>query len=104
MLPGLFLGFLLGFLGFLGTAATGGFAFAGDACTIATSGDSQPAKACAKGGRPEAKKVMKAMVAAANTSGGKFKCLDCHQDIDDYQLTKIAKADYAKLVALLAKK
>ena len=47
---------------------------------------------------------MKSMVAAANANGGKFKCVDCHLDIDNYELTKIAKTDYDKLVALQAKK
>ena len=90
--------------GVLGTAAIGGRALAGDKCTIATSGDSQPAKACAKGGRPEAKKIMKKMVADAKAKGGEFKCLGCHQDVDNYELTKTAIDDFKKLVALLANK
>lgn len=56
--------------GVLGTATIGGRALAGDKCTIATSGDSQPTKACAKGGRPEAKKIMKKMVADAKAKVG----------------------------------
>ncbi len=41
---------------------------------IAVKGSSPTAKACAKGGRDEAKKVMKAMVTAAETNGVKFTC------------------------------
>jgi len=92
--------------GSLGAFALGGFAFAGDAgkCTIATSGDSETAKACAKGGRAEAKKTMKKMVADAKAKGQKFTCEGCHKDLDNYELTKNAKDDFKKLQDLLAKK
>jgi hypothetical protein len=77
-----------------------GAAFAGDdKCTIATKGDSPTAKACAKGGRGEAKKVMKDMVKVAKGNGGKFTCEGCHKDLDSYELTANARDDYAKLVA-----
>jgi hypothetical protein len=90
--------------GFFTAASLGGLALAGgDAakCTIATSGDSATAKACAKGGRPEAKKAMKQMVAAAKAKGGKFTCEGCHKDLDNYELTKNGKDDFAKLEALI---
>jgi len=93
--------------GFLGTAVVGGLAAAGgDAgkCTIATSGDSETAKACAKGGRAEAKKTMKRMVADAKAKGQKFTCEGCHKDLDNYELTKNGKDDFKKLEALIAKK
>ena len=68
-------------------------------CTIATKGDSPTAKACAKGGRTEAKKVMKEMVKAAKAKGAKFSCDGCHKDLDSYELTKDATEDYKKLQA-----
>jgi hypothetical protein len=84
--------------------AGGGFALGdGGKCTIATSGDSPTAKACAKGGRPEAKKVMKKMVADAKAKGGKYTCEGCHKDLDSYELTSNGKEDFKKLEALLAK-
>jgi hypothetical protein len=93
-------------VGFLGIAAVGGFAMAGDAakCTIATSGDSETAKACAKGGRPEAKKTMKKMVADAKGKGQKFTCEGCHKDLDNYELTKNGKEDFKKLQAVVGQK
>jgi len=86
-------------------AGAGGLALAGDSakCTIATSGDSETAKACAKGGRGEAKKTMKKMVADAKAKGQKFTCEQCHKDLDNYELTKNGKDDFAKLEALLKK-
>lgn len=94
------------FSGFVGTALVGGLAVAGDAakCTIATSGDSETAKACAKGGRPEAKKAMKKMVADAKAKGQKYTCEGCHKDLDNYELTKDAKKDFKTMEALLGKK
>jgi hypothetical protein len=68
-------------------------------CTIATKGDSPTAKACAKGGRAEAKKVMKEMVKQAKASGQKFTCDGCHKDLDNYELTKNATDDFKKLEA-----
>jgi hypothetical protein len=93
-----------GFLGVVSlTGYVGGQALAGDGgkCTIATSGDSPTAKACTKGGRAEAKKVMKKMVADAKGKGQKFTCEGCHKDLDNYELTKNGKDDFKKLEALL---
>ena len=87
------LGLLLAF-----TLVAGG-ASADDKCTIATKGDSPTAKACAKGGRAEAKKTMKEMVKTAKANGATFTCEGCHKDLDSYELTKNARDDYAKLVA-----
>jgi hypothetical protein len=89
--------------GCFAVAGAGGLALAGDSakCTIATSGDSPTAKACAKGGRKEAKAVMKRMVADAKAKGQKFTCEGCHKDLDNYELTKNGKDDFAKLEALL---
>lgn len=84
-------------VGALGTGA----AIAGDEgkCTIATKGDSPTAKACAKGGRAEAKKLMKEMVKQAKANGKKFTCDGCHKDLDNYELTKDATEEYKKLEA-----
>jgi len=68
-------------------------------CTIATKGDSAPAKACAKGGRDAAKKTMKEMVKTAQANGTKFTCENCHKDLEAFELTKNARDDYAKLAA-----
>ena len=77
-----------------------GRALAGDEgkCTIATKGDTPTAKACAKGGRPEAKKLMKEMVKTAKANGQKFTCDGCHKDLDNYELTKNGQDDFKKLV------
>jgi hypothetical protein len=82
-------------------ATLAGRAAAGDGgkCTIATKGDSPTAKACVKGGRDEAKKVMKEMVKQAKVAGQKFTCDGCHKDLDNYELTKNAAADFKKLEA-----
>jgi hypothetical protein len=69
-------------------------------CTIAVKGDSPTAKACAKGGRAEAKKVMKEMVKQAKAAGQKFTCDGCHKDLDNYELTKNATDDFKKLEAV----
>jgi hypothetical protein len=73
-------------------------------CTIATKPDTETGKACAKGGRAEAKKVMKEMVKVAKANGQKFTCDGCHKDLDNYELTKNATDDYKKLEAAQTKK
>lgn len=72
-------------------------------CTIAVKGDSPTAKACAKGGRAEAKKMMKDMVKQAKAAGQKFTCDGCHKDLDNYELTKNGAEDFKKLEALYKK-
>jgi hypothetical protein len=71
----------------------------GEKCTIATKGESATARACAKGGRADAKKVMKEMVKQAKTNGQKFTCDGCHKDLDNYALTQNAIDDFKKLEA-----
>jgi hypothetical protein len=73
-------------------------------CTIAVKGDSPTAKACAKGGRAEAKKMMKEMVKQAKVAGQKFTCDGCHKDLDNYELTKNATEDFKKLEVASGKK
>ena len=79
-----------------------GSAAAGDEkCTIAVKGDSLPAQACAKGGRKQAKAVMKAMVAGAKKKGVNYTCDGCHKDptTNSFELTKDAVENYKKLQA-----
>jgi hypothetical protein len=83
----------------LALAFGAGSSLAGDACTVATKGDSAPAKACAKGGRGEAKKTMKEMVKTAKANGTNFTCEGCHKDLEGFALTANARDDFAKLVA-----
>ena len=88
-------------LAFAAIAAVSTLAFAeGDGpCKIATKGDSLTAKACKAGGQKAATKEMKRMVKTAKQKGVKFVCDDCHNNMDDYKLTKNAEEDYKKLVA-----
>ncbi|MFL5308156.1 MAG: hypothetical protein ACJ8F1_23275 [Polyangia bacterium] len=91
--------------GLLAATLLVGAARAGDdgKCTIATKPDTQTGKACAKGGRAEAKKEMKEMVKKAKANGQKFTCDGCHKDLDNYALTKNAQDDYKKLLAAQTK-
>jgi hypothetical protein len=73
-------------------------------CTINKEPSSPTGKACAKGGRAEARKVMKEMVKVAKANGQKFTCDGCHKDLDTYDLTKNATDDYKKLEAAQTKK
>ena len=73
-------------------------------CTLNTKPDSPTGKACAKGGRAEAKKMMKEMVKVAKANGQKFTCDGCHKDLDNYALTQNATEEYKKLEAAQTKK
>ena len=90
-------------LGSFAAISTGSIASAADKCTIVKETDDNPvAKACKKGGIPEAKKVMKAMVARGKKAGLKdFDCQGCHKnDADgDYTLTKDAEKKFQELMA-----
>ncbi|HET6151027.1 MAG TPA: hypothetical protein VFH68_26060 [Polyangia bacterium] len=79
----------------------GGAAAGDEKCTIAVKGSSVPAKACAKGGRTEARKVMKTMMNSAKKNGVNYTCESCHQDpnANKYDLTKDAVENYKKLQA-----
>ena len=48
---------------------------------------------------PEAKKLMKNMVKQAKANGKKFTCDGCHKDLDNYELSKDAAAEFKKLEA-----
>jgi hypothetical protein len=93
LFPKISLGLLLAF------TLVAGRATADDKCTIATKGDSPIAKACAQGGRAEAKKTMKEAVKTAKANGKTFTCENCHKDLDSYELTKNARDDFPKLIA-----
>jgi hypothetical protein len=69
-------------------------------CMVATKGDSPVAKACAHGGRDEAKRVMKGLVKDAKRNGGKYSCDDCHKSVDngDFELKQNARDDFKKLL------
>jgi ABC-type sugar transport system substrate-binding protein len=69
-------------------------------CTVATQGDSPVAQACQRGGRAEAKKVMKGAVKAAKDKGGKFTCDNCHKNLDTFELKPNAREDFKKLLEL----
>ena len=73
-------------------------------CTLNTDPNTPTGKACAKGGRAEAKKVMKEMVKVAKANGQKFTCDGCHKDLDNYALTQNATEEYKKLEAAQTKK
>jgi hypothetical protein len=83
------------------SGAPGAFA-AETQCTVATKGDSPVAKACAHGGRDEAKKVMKQAVRDAKRNGGKYACDDCHKSVDDgdFELKPNARDNFKKLLQL----
>jgi len=89
----LFLSFTMG-AAYVGRSSD---AVAGEKCSIAVKGASPTARACANGGRDEARKVMKDMVTAAKNNGTKFSCDGCHKDIMTYELKPNAVDDYKKL-------
>jgi len=73
---------------------------AGTDCTLTKAGASNPVvDACKKGGIPEAKKVMKAMVATAKKNGMKTQCDDCHKSEETWKLTDDAEKKFEKLLA-----
>ena len=73
-------------------------------CTIATKGDNDVAKACAAGGIPRAKTVMKNMVKQAKDKGKKFECDGCHKNEEDWKLTDDAEKSFKDLLAAVAAK
>ena len=53
------------------------------------------------GGRREAKKVMKAMVASAKKRGVKFECDNCHQNEETWSLNQDARRRFRELLTIL---
>jgi len=95
----LFLSLTAGGAGAFAFLANSADAVAGEKCSIAVKGASPTARACAKGGRDEARKVMKEMVTAAKNNGSKFSCDGCHNSVVTYELKPNAVDDYKKLQA-----
>src|SRR4051794_37420755 len=81
------------------TFAARGFAPDPPPCTIPPKGDPPVAKACAKGGVPEAKKVMKDLGRKAKAAGTKLECDACHKNDTKYDLTDDARDKFKKLLA-----
>jgi hypothetical protein len=85
-----------------------GSSFAGDdkPCVIATDAKSKSpvAEACAKGGLPEAKKVMKDLVKKGRAAGKKFECDDCHKNDTGYDLTPQGRDNFKALLAAIDSK
>jgi ABC-type sugar transport system substrate-binding protein len=73
---------------------------ADDKCTIATKGDNEVVKACAKGGIKEAKKTMKAMVKVAKDKGKKMDCDSCHKNEEDWKLNGDGEKLFKDLLAI----
>jgi len=71
---------------------------AGNDCTL-NKGSNPVVDACKKGGIPEAKKVMKSMVATAKKNGMKTQCDDCHKSEEKWELTADAEKKFEKLLA-----
>jgi hypothetical protein len=70
-----------------------------NACTI-SKGDNAVGAACKKGGRKEAKKVMKAMVATAKKAGKKWECDSCHKNEENWALTGDGEKLFKEMLAL----
>ncbi len=54
--------------------------------------------ACARGGQPEARSLMRAFVARGKAKGLEFKCSSCHTDQSSYGLTGNALSDLRQLM------
>jgi len=67
-----------------------------DPCRAANFSVSRVRDACASGGRPAAKKVMKDAISKATATGQLLKCSDCHSNQKDYSLKSAAVADLKK--------
>ena len=57
-----------------------------------------------QGGTGRCDEAHEGLVAQGKTKGVKFTCESCHKDLNTYELTKNANADYKKLEAAIAKK
>jgi hypothetical protein len=56
------------------------------------------AEACRHGGRPEAKQVMKRLVAGARARGARYTCDSCHLDVESYLLRENARSELTSLL------
>ena len=64
-----------------------------DPCRAAKFSVARVREACASGGRPAAKKVMKDAIGKATATGQLLKCSDCHSNQKDYALKDDAVAE-----------
>jgi anti-sigma factor RsiW len=81
-----------------GTGPGGSFVSV-DSCRIATRSFSLVGRACAKDGRPGAKRAMKMMVKLSKSAGVRYECSDCHKSDSGYELTANARSLFWKLLA-----
>jgi hypothetical protein len=87
-------------LGAFAILATNAVKAAANDCTLNKAGADNPViKACKAGGIKEAKKTMKAMVAAAKKKGKKFECDSCHKNEEDWKLTDDGEKKFQELLA-----
>lgn len=70
------------------------------ACSVAVKGNSPVVKACAAGGVPAAKAVMRDMIAAAKRKGKAFECDTCHSKEG---LTPVASKLFAEMLTFYPK-
>jgi hypothetical protein len=68
-------------------------------CRLARQGLSPVGRACAYGGRREAKRAMKAMIKAARGRGLRYECDTCHRDEHTWALTDDARARFSDMLA-----
>lgn len=67
-------------------------------CRATSFSTSTVRSACARGGQPEARSLMRAFVNRGKTKDLEFKCSSCHTDQSSYGLTGNALADLRKLM------
>jgi len=72
------------------------------ACRLITRTEGPIAEACARGGRPAAKKAMKVLIREATRAGRKYTCPDCHRDLDSYILFPNAQSDFDEMLVKAA--
>ncbi len=70
-----------------------------DPCKAASFSVSRVREACASGGRPAAKRVMKDAIGKATATGQSLKCSDCHANQRDYALKPAAVAELSRWLA-----
>jgi hypothetical protein len=76
---------------------------AGEACKLATKGDSPVAKACQEGGAEAAKEIMRKMRSKVNGGGGRrINCKDCHDHDADERYDTLTKDGRERFKAFLA--
>lgn len=67
-----------------------------DACTTKSFKVKKVEAACKKGGRKEAKALMKKVVKEQKAAGNDINCKSCHKSLKTFDLTDNAVADFKK--------